>query len=223
MEIDPGTIVVFADPGCPWAHVALHRLHETRAEQGLEEAVSFDIRAFPLELINSQPTPRRTLDAEIPAAGSLAPDAGWSLWDKDMSEYPSTMIPPMEAVYAAKSQGLGLSDRLDRAFRRAFFGEARCISMHHEILALAGTIDGLDVDRLEKDLIEGCFKKRIFEDRALAEESDVKGSPHLFFPDGTDHHNPGVKTHWQGSKRSGFPVIDEDDPSVYETFMKRAL
>ena len=43
----------------------------------------------------------------------------------------------------------------------------------------------------------------------------VKGSPHLFLPDGTDVHNPGMELHWEGEHGIGFPVVDADDPEVY--------
>lgn len=222
IEVALKTIVVFADPGCPWAHLAIFRLHQARSAANLDDEVAFDIRAFPLELFNNQPTPRRGLDAEIPVAGALEPDAGWSLWDKDPHTYPVTMIPAMEAVYAAKPQGLGLSDRLDRALRFAFFGEARCVSMHHEILSVAGKIEGMDVERLERDISAGSFRTRVFEDKVMAEENGVKGSPHLFFPDGSDAHNPGVKTRWSGSKTGGFPIVKEDHPEVYKELIERA-
>lgn len=50
----------------------------------------------------------------------------------------------------------------------------------------------------------------------------VRGSPHLFLPDGTDLHNPGVELHWEGEKGRGFPVIDSDDPSVHGDLLRRA-
>lgn len=49
------------------------RLHRVRDELGLGDSVRFDHRVFPLELVNGRPTPRSTLDAEIPVAGALAP------------------------------------------------------------------------------------------------------------------------------------------------------
>ena len=61
LEVAPRTIVVFSDIGCPWAHVAVWRLHDARRRLGLEETVSFDHRVFPLELFNSQPTPKDEL------------------------------------------------------------------------------------------------------------------------------------------------------------------
>lgn len=50
LDVALGTIVVHSDIGCPWAHVAVWRLHDARRRIGLEGAVSFDHRGFPLEL-----------------------------------------------------------------------------------------------------------------------------------------------------------------------------
>jgi hypothetical protein len=80
----------------------VYRLHRTRALLGLEDRVAFDLRAFPLELINEQATPKRILDAEIPVVGGLEPDAGWQVWQRHPSEWPVTTLPALEAVEAAK-------------------------------------------------------------------------------------------------------------------------
>ncbi len=222
LDVSPGTIAVFADIGCPWAHLAVHRLHEARTRAGLDSAVAFDIHAFPLELINERPTPKLHLDAEIVAVGTCEPDAGWSLWTSPSWEYPVTTLPAMEAVHAAKDQGLFVSDRFDRALRRAFFRDARCISIHTEIVAVASEVDGLDVKALEASLVEGTFRRRIFDDLEVSRQDPVKGSPHLFLHDGTNVHNPGIEMHWAGEKRAGFPVVDEDDPAVYNELLRRA-
>jgi len=55
-----------------------------------------------------------------------------------------------------------------------------------------------------------------------ARDGPVKGSPHLFFADGTDVANPGITMHWEGEHGHGFPVVDAFDPSVYETLLRRA-
>ncbi len=102
-DVARGTVVVYSDIGCPWSHAAVWRLWDARARLGLDEAVRFDFRAFPLELINSRPTPKLTLDAEIPVAGALAPRAGWQIWQAPDWQYPSTMLPALEAVQAAKA------------------------------------------------------------------------------------------------------------------------
>jgi predicted DsbA family dithiol-disulfide isomerase len=221
-DIPQGRIVVFADIGCPWAHVAVHRLHETRARLGLGGRVVFDLHAFPLEVVNGRPTPKKVLDAEIPVTGALEPDAGWQMWQRPEHEYPVTTLPALEAVHAAKAQGLEVAERLDRALRRGFFGASRNVSMRHEILEVAASVDGLDVAALAAALDDGRARSALAEDRALAESDEVGGSPHVFLPDGESVHNPGVEMHWEGEHGEGFPVVDKDDPSVYERLLAAA-
>jgi predicted DsbA family dithiol-disulfide isomerase len=202
--------------------VAVYRLHRFRSALGLEGRVRFDMRAFPLELLNSQPTPKDILDAEIPVAGGLEPGAGWQVWQGPDHEYPATMTLPLEAVQAAKEQGLGASEGLDRALRVAFLGRSRPISLRHEILAAAQGVDGLDVDRLAEALDEGRYRSVISGHWEVASSNKVEGSPHLFLPDGTNVHNPGIEMHWQGNHGKGFPVVTKDDPSIYEDVLRRA-
>ena len=106
----PGTIVIYSDLVCSFAHLAVHRLHRTRAELGLEGAVAFDHRAFPLELFNEQVNPRPGVDSEIAVLGGLAPDAGWAMWHAPDWAYPSTVLPALEAVQAAKEQSWSASE-----------------------------------------------------------------------------------------------------------------
>jgi predicted DsbA family dithiol-disulfide isomerase len=200
----------------------VYRLHRFRSSLDLEGRVRFDMRAFPLELLNSQPTPKHTLDAEIPVVGALEPDAGWQVWQRPDHEYPATMTPALEAVQAAKEQGLDASEGLDRALRVAFFSESRPISLRHEILAAAKDIDGLDVERLAEALDEGRHRSVISEHWEVASSNAVQGSPHLFLPDGTNVHNPGIEMHWEGEHGKGFPVVTRDDPSIYEDLLRRA-
>lgn len=219
MDTQQGQITVFADIGCPWAHAAVYRLHEARRRLGLEEDLAFDVRAFPLEIFNEQPTPALVLATEIPVTGALAPDAGWAQWEASPYAYPVTTIPAMEAVYAAKEQGMGLSDRLDRRLRVSLFKESRCISIEHEILEVAKTVEGLDVQRLKTALRAGDCRQQLFADTEFAGTDAVKGSPHVFLPDGRDFHNPGVEMHWEGK---AFPVVDSDDASIYDELVKTA-
>ena len=218
----PGTIAVWSDIGCPWSHAALWRLHDARRRLGLTERVRFDHRAFPLELFNSEPTPFRTVAAEIPVCGHLAPRAGWQVWQGLLTSWPVTTLPAMEAVQAAKGQGLAASEELDRALRTAFFAESRCISLRHVILEVASSCDALDVSALVAALDAGEARRRIVDDWNAAKRDGVRGSPHLFLSDGSDWHNPGVSMHWEGSEGVGFPVVDADEPAVYEEILRRA-
>ena len=213
-------MVLFSDIGCPWAHTAVHRWHETRSRLGLDDDVVLHHRFFPLEIVNGRPTPKRTLDAEIPVAGALAPGAGWQMWRGRTYEYPVTTLPALEAVAAAAEQGAEAAAKLDRALRVAFFGRSLCISMRHVILEVAANCEGVDAETLAVELDGGRHRATIMRDKEVVEGSKVKGSPHFFLPDGSDWHNPGVEMHWEGT---AFPVVDKDDPSAYEEMFDRVV
>ena len=221
-EVAAGTLVVFSDIGCPWSHAAVYRLHDARRRLGLDGRVAFDHRAFPLELINSQPTPRLDLDAEIPVAGALAPRAGWQLWQAPDSQYPVTTLPALEAVQAAKEQSLEASEELDRALRRAFFGESRCISMRHVILEVASECDALELQPLASALDNGRARRSVIEQWQARDAYGVRGSTHVFLPDGTDVFTPGVEIHWERGHGEGFPVVDRNDPAAFDDILRRA-
>lgn len=221
VDVAPGTIVVFSDVGCPWAHLAVYRLLAARHRLGLDGTVVLDHRAFPLELFNHRPTPRRIVTAEVPVVGGLDAGAGWQVWQGDLATWPVTTLLALEAVQAAKDQGLAASEHLDRALRVAFFGQSRCISMRHVVLEVADAC-GVDAEALREALDEGRARRTVFEQCQSAEDGDVKGSPHVFLPDGSDAHNPGIEMEWVGEHGAGFPVIGKDDPRVYDDLVTRA-
>jgi len=222
IDVPPKTIVVYADITCPWAHLAVHRLHSARRAIGRDGDVRFDVRSFPLELFNERPTPKKVLDAEISVAGALDPDAGWQMWQRPESEYPVTSLPALEAVQAAKEQSLLASEQLDRRLRVGFFGESRVISLRHEILELAAECDAVDVDALADALDSGRARSAVIEQKEFAEGDAVKGSPHVFLPDGTDAHNPGTDIEWHGEHGEGFPIVTGDRPEIYRDLVMKA-
>jgi predicted DsbA family dithiol-disulfide isomerase len=223
VEVRQGTIAVWSDIGCPWAHIAVYRLHETRARLRLERRVALDHRAFPLELFNSQPTPKPEIDAEAAALSRVEPGAGWEPWSGPEWTYPVTTLPALEAVQAAKEQGMAASEELDRGLRLALFGQSRCVSMRHVILEVASECDSVDVDALRAALDAGTHRRRILEDWQEAGRPAVRGSPHLFLADGTDAHNPGLTLASSGDEaETGLPAVERDDPSVYVDLLRRA-
>lgn len=223
IPVAPGTLVVFGDIGCPWAHVTVWRLWDARRRLGLEARVRFDHRAFPLELFNSEPTPRNELEPEMPICASLAPRAGWQAWAAPDWAWPVTMLPAMEAVQAAKEQGLAVSEALDRGLRRAFWGESRCVSLRHVILEVAAETDGLDLAALAGALDAGRARPAVFEQWEVAKGDVVRGSPHVFAPDGTNAQHPGLEMDWaQGSDGVWLPTILRDDPDACADLVRRA-
>lgn len=214
MDVPPRTIAVWSDLGCPWSHAVVWRLHDARRRHGLEGRLDFDLHAFPLELFNSEPTPRARIDAEWPVARQLAPHAGWQAWSAPAEAYPVTMLPPMEAVLAAKAQSVAAAEQLDRGLRRAFFGDSRCISLRHVILEVAAECDAVDVGELAAALDSGGARRALFEDWAIARGDEVRGSAHLFGPDGTSVQNPGIVTGWDEAR--GVATIVSDDPTAVD-------
>lgn len=222
-DVTPGTITVYSDVGCPWSHLIVHRLLSARSRLGLgPEDVVLDHQPFPLELFNRRPTPWRILSAEVPVVGGLDPSVGWEIWQAEPVTWPVTTLLAMEAVQAAKRQGLAASERLDRALRFAFFGQSRCISMRHVILEVADE-QGLDTDDLADGLDSGTCRRALIETGLAAPDQGVKGSPHVFLPDGTEAHNPGIEMEWAGEHGKGFPVVAKDDPGACEDLIRRAV
>ncbi len=221
VEVDPGTVVVFSDMGCPWAHVAVWRLHEARRRLRLGDAVRFDHRVFPLELFNSQPT-QRPGAAELGFCMRLAPHAGWQPWSAPESAWPVTMLPPMEAVQAAKEQSLGASEELDIGLRRAFWGESRCISLRHVILEVASQCGSVDLATLADAIDSGRARRRLIEQWEVAKTDAVSGSPHLFAADGFAAQNPGLELDWREEDGDWIPTLVRDDAAIYEQIVRRA-
>lgn len=222
VTVAPNTIVIFSDLTCPFAHVALHRLFEARTRLGLDDTVRIDHHVFPIELLNNTPGTRHGSDSEIPVLGAIEPDAGWQTWQAPDYHYPNTVLLAFEAVQAVKSQSIALSERFDRALRHAFWAQSRPIHLHHELHAIAATIDGLDLEQLDHELRHGTHRHRIFDDLDIVRSGTVAMSPHLFLPDGTNITNPGITIHWQGPWAAGFPVIDHDDLTIHETLLANA-
>ena len=174
----------------------------------------FDHRVFPLELANERPTPKRVLDAEVPVVGAAEPDAGWQMWQAPDSRWPVTTLLALEAVQVAKEQGSG-AERATRPRVAAGVLRREPLRVHaprhprrREKLRRRSTW------RRWPPLSTPAGRRIVVDQHREAEAGPVKGSPHVFLPDGSDHHNPGIRMHWEGEHGRGFPVIDEDDPSV---------
>jgi predicted DsbA family dithiol-disulfide isomerase len=222
VAVAPNTIAVYSDLWCSFAHLAVHRLHKTRARLGLEGVVSFDHHAFPLELLNGHSSPRPGTDSEVSAIGRLDPEAGWKLWQAPDWTYPTTTLPALEAVQAAKEQGLAASEALDLGLRKAFWVESRCISLRPVILEVATETGAVDVEQLAEALDTGRARHLVMRDFAVSQTDAVRCSPHLFLADGTDAANPGVEVHYTDAYGTGFPIATADDPAIYEDLVLRA-
>ncbi|MFI9173113.1 DsbA family protein [Streptomyces lincolnensis] len=216
-------LTVWSDIGCPWASLALHTLRAEARRTGTDLLV--DHRAFPLELFNRQPTPKRIVDAETVVIAAARPELGWRLWSAPESTYPSTMLPALEAVQAAKDPavgGLRAADELDAALRHAFYADSRCVAVHAEILAVAEGCAHVDVAALAAALARGSGRAEVYAQWRTAQTPGVQGSPHFFAPDGWSAHNPGVRFRWTADPAAGgLPQIQGWEPGWAETLLTR--
>ena len=220
-DVAPGHITVFGDVLCGWATVALHHLYRARSEAGLEQVVTIDHQLFLLEDVNEMALNTKTIEGEKPVVGQLVEELEFKPWQRDPSEYPVTSLLGNEAVQAAKAQSARAAERLDMALRLAFWRDSRCISMRHEILDVADACPDVDAKALAQALDDGRARAGMMQ-TYHAHRDDIQGSPHFFFADGYDVHNPGVTMHQVGETGAGFLVLDSHDPSVYRQLVDRA-
>ncbi|MGA8114174.1 MAG: hypothetical protein WCA46_10975 [Actinocatenispora sp.] len=221
---EPDVLTVYADIACPWASLALHGLRRARHRRGLRQ-LRFDLRAYPLELINRRPIPKRTLDAEMPVVGGLDETLGWQIWRLPQYEWPVSTLLALEAVQAAKRPevgGLAASDELDAAIRHALFAESRCVTMLPEILDIAGTCERVNAEALAKALHLGSGRAEVIAQWRTSKDRAVHGSPHVFLPDGSEWFNPGVEVRWTSDPGTGFPMVLSYDPTVYDEILDLA-
>ncbi|WUS95061.1 DsbA family protein [Kribbella sp. NBC_00709] len=99
-----------------------------------------------------------------------------------------------------------------KALRRAFWFDSRPIGHRQVILEVAADVDSVDAAALTAALDDGRARSAVMADHTIAVTDVVQGSPHLFLPDGTSVHNPGIDVHWEGPWASGYPIAQATDP-----------
>lgn len=183
-------ITVWSDISCPWATLALHTLRSRAAALGV--TVGLDHRVFPLELINAEPAPQPAHDAEVSQIMAVRAELGWAAWSGPDWAYPVTTLPALQAVQAAKIQGLQAADALDAALRSAFYVEGRSISLVPVIEEVARQCPAVDAERLADTLRAGAGQVAVNTDFQVAAGGTIQGSPHFWTAAGPYAANPGV-------------------------------
>lgn len=181
------TIEIYSDVHCPWAYLATYRLRTVWPHYA--GRVRLVWRALSLEYINERGTPKPVLDAEISLMPRIEPDLPIKHWRRPDWQWPITFWPALEALACAQAQGDGSSFAMSWALRRAFFVGGRCLSLRHELFAVARDVAGeghLDLDRFSDDWDHGRYKATVLaESRRGWHELKVKGSPTFVLPDGS--------------------------------------
>jgi hypothetical protein len=96
--------------------------------------------------------------------------------------------------------------------------------MRHEILEVATECESVDVGELAAALDDGRARRALFDDWAVARGDEVRGSAHLFAPDGTHGQNPGMEIGWveTDGPAGGVASVESDDPSAIDEIVRRA-
>ncbi|HZN73256.1 MAG TPA: hypothetical protein VFC00_16435 [Micromonosporaceae bacterium] len=211
-------ITVYGDLACPFATLTLYGLRAARQRLGLD--VAFDIRPFPLELINERPHRRSLVEAEKATLLAVEPALGWRPWPFDeCAGWPVTTLLPLAAVMAARRPavgGLAASDALDAALRRAFYVEGRCIALLHVVLETARGCPEVNADTLAEELRAGVGLSDVVD--AAAPDRVARASPHIFGPRGREWVNPGIEL----DQDTDAPTVTDYDPGVYEQILLAA-
>lgn len=212
-------IIVYSDLACPFASLALFGLRAARKRLGWD-GFAFDLRPFPLELINARPHRRSLVEAEKATLLAVEPALGWKPWPFDeCAGWPVTTLLPMAAVMAARRPsvgGLAASDALDAALRNAFYVEGRSITLMHVVLDCARTCPEVDAHALAQELRAGVGIADVVD--ASSDDRVARGSPHVFGPRGREWVNPGMEL----DHDTDAPTVTRYDPSIYEEILKAA-
>jgi predicted DsbA family dithiol-disulfide isomerase len=189
-------VQIWSDIACPWAALAVTRLRSARAALNLELDVRLEHRAFPLEYANDGPLVRADGEAVELLGGD--DDFPAQPWSGDSGQWPSSSVSALAAVRAAGTDPggapdldrLAVAEDLDWALRRALLVESRPVGTDEEVLAVAGSVPGLDVDALREALPRG--RNLVAGDWRLVPDLSISGSPYLRLADGTTVFNPGA-------------------------------
>ncbi|MDP8977934.1 MAG: DsbA family protein [Actinomycetota bacterium] len=185
------TVTIYSDLHCPWATVAVHRLRRARDGQDLD--VVFDQRAWPLEWVNGQGTPR---DVVEPETAVLAGHEERLFSRFEGPSWPSTLLPAFELVAAARRvAGLRAAEDVDYAVRLAFFRRSADVSQRDVLHRVAGEA-GLDADAVLHVWETEPVRADVVDDYRRSGRLPIQGSPQIFWPDGSTSHNPGMDHEW---------------------------
>lgn len=211
-------LVVYSDPRCPWAHVAVHRLLTEVDRRGVGSEVNLDHRWFPLG-DDAMPSDLDALDRKLEPIRALAPDAGWRSWAASDRSFPESSDLAAAWVQAAKRDSPDASAAFDRALRRALFAEGRDIDDGSVLAEVAEAVPDLDAQLVRNEVASGRPAGELARHAELAESDLVPASPTIVLADGTTWTNPGIEFRME----DGVPVVEADDPEVYGEIVEAFL
>ncbi len=174
------TLEVFADVGCPFAHVGLRMARRRRDELGLA-GESMWVRAWPLELVNGKPQDPEAVVRHIADLREQI-DPGLFAGFRP-NAFPTTTLPALSLAAQAYRQDPAIGEATSFALRHALFEEGK---------------DPSRADVLDEIAERVGMPRRSVDDHGLVldewhegKRRGVQGSPH-FFCKGMDSFCPSL-------------------------------
>jgi predicted DsbA family dithiol-disulfide isomerase len=199
-------VEVFADVGCPFAHVGLRRFVERRDELGRDDVVLW-VRAWPLELVNARPLDPHLIAEEVDEIREhAAPDLFTGF---DTTSFPASSLPAFALAAAAHRRDPSTGERVSLALRDLVFEQGVDIADAAVLDRLAEEHD-LTVDRVDHECVLG--------DHAEGVRRGVVGSPH-FFTAGGGFFCPALDV----SRDSRGHLRISTDPDGFAAFVEACL
>jgi predicted DsbA family dithiol-disulfide isomerase len=197
---------VFADVRCPFTHVGVRRLIESRRALGADRPRLW-VRAWPLELVNGEPLVASVIATEVDALRQgVAPDLFRGF---DAATFATSSLPALTLAAAAYRSGHAVGEAVSLGLRDALFELGRDISDPTVLASIAARNGGV---RPTSD-----DERQVLDDWHEGRRRGVIGSPH-FFVQGEGYFCPSLTiTHAQGELR-----ITSDDAALHD-FVHRAL
>lgn len=196
------TIEVFADIGCPFAHISLRRFAQRRAALGRDE-VQLHVRAWPLELVNGTAPDPEFIAAEI---DEMRPQVAPDLFTGFVPEaFPATSLPALALEAAAYRHDPRTGEAVSFELRDRLFEHGQDVADRTVLTEVAerhGIAHDLDDDRAPRlDHEEGGAR-------------GVIGSPHFFTPTGS-FFCPALEVRRDDTDH----LIVHADPSSFDRFL----
>ena len=211
-------VVVYSDPRCPWAYVAIRRLLAAVERRGVGSELDLDHRWFPLD-DDAMPSDGEALDRKLQPLTELEPDAGWRRWAGSGEAFPSSSELAAAWIQGAKRESPAASVALDLAIRTALFSDGLDISDEVVLADIAAGVADLHVDTVRSEVASGRPAAELERHADLAQSDLVPASPTIVLADGTSWTNPGIDFHAE----DGVPVVDADEPAVHDEIIDTFL
>ena len=222
------TVQLYSSIEDPFAYLAAYRLRQIWPDY-LDRLKIF-WRALPLEYINHACTPQPQFEADRLLFAQIEPALHFISWQKEQWCWPNTLWPAFEALACAQAQGSVAAMEYSWALRYAHFAEGRCISLRHELMAIAEEVAGqgyLYYPRFQIEWDTGKYKRTIIAESWMGwRDLKLPKGATFILPNGNRITNPAIGEidfDVQTGSTPNYIPFTGDPLNVYRAILDQAL